>query len=328
MSRTIEEIGEFGLIDALAELDVVSGVGDDCAVWTPPPGHDIVMTTDALIERVHFDFDWYAFEDIGWKSAAVNLSDLAAMGAEPVALLYSLALPKRTLVDGVIAIYRGVEECLKSLNLDIRITGGNITESPRNVMISVTAMGSVPTGQAVLRSGAKPGDDIWVTGTLGDSAVGLYLLMNRVKKKDWPGWQALVDRHRWPTPGVAFGLAARNVVSAMIDVSDGLSGDLGHICRESGVGASIDESLLPVSEAVREASERTILSTKEWSLNGGEDYGLLMTAHPDRANDLRRAAESTGTRLTRIGSIKPEGTHIRNLNGAIEVLESRAFTHF
>lgn len=328
MNKTLKDIGEFRLIDALAELDVVSGIGDDCAVWTPPPGHDIVMTTDALIERVHFNFDWYAFEDIGWKSAAVNLSDLAAMGAEPVALLYSLAFPKRTLVDGVIAIYRGVEECLDSLNLDIRITGGNVAESPEGMMISVTAVGCVPTGGAALRSGAKPGDDIWVTGTLGDSALGLFLLMNRFKEEDWPGWQALVDRHRRPTPSVAFGMAARNIVSAMIDVSDGLSGDIGHLCIESGVGAFIDESLLPVSEEARNVAERILRPVEQWALNGGEDYELLMTAHPDRANDLRRAAESTGTRLTRIGSITTGEMQIRKLDGAIEELESRAFTHF
>ncbi len=130
MKKTLKDVGEFRLIDAIAELDVVSGIGDDCAVWTPPPGHDIVMTTDALVERVHFHHEWCVYEDIGWKSAAVNLSDLAAMGAEPVALLYGLALPARTLVNAVLAIYDGVALCLDSLNLDIRSRAA-MSPSPR-----------------------------------------------------------------------------------------------------------------------------------------------------------------------------------------------------
>lgn len=328
MKKTLKDVGEFRLIDAIAELDVVSGIGDDCAVWTPPPGHDIVMTTDALVERVHFHHEWCVYEDIGWKSAAVNLSDLAAMGAEPVALLYGLALPARTLVNAVLAIYDGVALCLDSLNLDIRITGGNVAESPERMMISVTAVGIVPTGGAALRSGAKPGDDIWVTGTLGDSALGLFLLMNRFKKEDWPGWLALVDRHLTPTPRIDFGKAARDIVSAMIDVSDGLSGDIGHLCIESGVGAFIDESLLPVSEEAKNVAERILRPVEQWALTGGEDYELLMTAHPDRANDLRRAAESTGTRLTRIGSTTTGEMQIRRLDGAIEELECLSYRHF
>lgn len=316
--QRVADIGEFGLIARLRALDVVRGIGDDCAVVTPPEGHNLVMTADALIEDVHFRHAWTSWHDLGYKAMAVNLSDIAAMGAAPLGALVTLGLRADAAADDVLAFYEGAAEAL--VPCGAFIVGGDIVSSPTATAISVTAYGSVSRGRAALRGGARAGDGIWVTGTLGDSAAGLRLL--QAGNSDFP---SLILRHNRPSARVDAGisLAGSGTLHAMMDISDGLAGDLGHLCRESGVGATLDQSALPVSEELRRAARALRWDPLDLVLHGGEDYELLLTLPPDVA------PPDLGVRVTRIGAIEAEpGLRLRRADGGVVPLEARAFQHF
>lgn len=314
----VSDIGEFGLIERLKALDVVRGIGDDCAVITPPDGRDLVMSADALIEDVHFRHKWTSWRDLGYKSMAVNLSDIAAMGATPHGALVTLGLRADTDADDVMAFYDGAAEVL--IPLGAAIVGGDIVASPTATSISVTAYGSIAHGAAALRSGARVGDGVWVTGTLGDSAAGLLLLDGG--HADFP---ALVSRHSRPSSRVeaASSLIVTCAVHAMMDISDGLAGDVGHLCRESGLGVVIDETALPISDDLRAACVRFGWSVQALAIYGGEDYELLFT--------LASSADPPmiGVPVTRIGVVQAEpGVRLRDADGSVTPVTTRAFQHF
>jgi thiamine-monophosphate kinase len=315
----VSEIGEFGLIERLRALDVVQGIGDDCAVVAPPPDHDLVMTADALVEDVHFRHVWTGWRDLGYKSMAVNLSDIAAMGAAPLGILVTLGLRSDTESTSVLELYEGAAEALRPLGAVI--VGGDMVASPTATVVSVTAYGSLPRGTAATRAGALAGDAVWVTGSLGDSAGGLRLL--RGGTGDFP---ELVTRHNRPTPRVleARQLIRTGAVHAMMDVSDGLAGDLGHLCRMSGLGATIDEPALPYSAELRAASKHFDWDPLALALHGGEDYELLFTTHPSLA-----PPSLDGCRVTRVAVMEPApGLRLRRRDGTVVSLDARGFQHF
>lgn len=284
--------GEFEIIALftravpVAGRGVVVGPGDDAAVLRTAPGEDLVATVDAVVADVHFDRRATP-SDVGWKALAVNLSDLAAMGARPVAALVALGLPRGTPAPMLRGIARGLGACARAHR--IPVVGGNVTRADA-LSLTVTALGAVPAGRAVLRSGARPGDVVAVTGTVGDAALGL-------RQGAAP---ALARRQRRPTPRVAAGLALAGLVRAAIDVSDGLVQDLGHLCRASGVGARIGLTDLPLSPAYRRAA-RALADPWGPALGGGEDYELVVALSPPLLPAARAAAARAGAPLTAIG---------------------------
>jgi thiamine-monophosphate kinase len=298
---------EFDLIEAFTRAlplrgrGVVVGVGDDAAVLRPAPGEDLVATVDAVVEGVHFDRR-FAPEEVGWKALAVNLSDLAAMGARPLWALVALTLPAGTGAAAVRRIAAGLGECARAYRT--AVVGGNVSRA-RELSVTVTVLGAVPEGRAVLRAGARPGDLVAVTGTLGDAAMGMR-----------PGApRALVRRQRRPAPRLEAGRALAGVVRAAIDVSDGLAQDLGHLCRASGVGARIGLPDLPLSPAYRRLARR-LRDPFAAALAGGEDYELVLAVAPTSLERARAAARRAGTPLTVIGRfVRGEGVRVVGAQG-------------
>ena len=286
-------MAEFDLIErirrraAQARDDVVLGIGDDAAVLRVPPGRLLVVATDTLNAGVHFP-EGTAPADIGWKSLAVNLSDLAAMGATPAWCTLSLSLPEGD-AGWVEGFLDGFLELAASLRM--ALVGGDTTRGP--LSICATVHGLVGEGAALRRDGARVGDDVWVSGTLGDAA-GALSLGQRCP-------DALRNRLDRPEPRIALGLALAGVATSAIDVSDGLLADLGHVCTASGVGARIDLDLLPASAALRDAFDAA--ARRGLQAAGGDDYELCFTAAAAQRQAVAEAARDSGTPLTRIGSI-------------------------
>lgn len=292
-------IGEFQLIERFfkrptsVDKYVALGAGDDCALLAAGPGEQWAVSTDTLIEGVHFlsNVDSAA---LGHKSLAVNLSDLAACGATPRCFLLAIALPRvdeAWLADFSRGLYALADDhgCV--------LAGGDTTRSPNGVVITVTAMGTVPTGRALLRSGARVGDDIWVSGQLGDAALGLAFRRREIELPDADSKQ-VVARLEWPTPRVSLGARLIGVASSAIDVSDGLVGDLRHVLRASRVGAVIDWTAVPRSPVLQQQSMQV---QQRCALTGGDDYELLFTAPSNRRAEVIAAAATTP--VTRIGTV-------------------------
>ncbi|MEN1941690.1 thiamine-phosphate kinase [Luteimonas sp. MJ246] len=275
---------------ARAHHDVVLGIGDDAALLQPPPGMQLVVTMDTLNDGVHFPTGTDP-DRIGWKALAVNLSDLAAMGADPAWCTLSLSLPADdpawvdAFMDGFLAL-AGAHR--------VALVGGDTTRGP--LAVSVTAHGLVSPGQALRRDGAVPGDDVWISGTLGDAAGALDIL-----QRGGAGDAALSERLDRPQPRLRLGATLRGIASACIDVSDGLLADLGHICIASGVAATVDADDLPASAALRRRFTRELLHALQ--LAGGDDYELCFTAPAAASAAIERAGRETDTPVTRIGAI-------------------------
>jgi len=305
-------------------------IGDDAAVLALAPGAVLVATTDLVIEDVHFRRSSASPADVGWKAMAVNLSDIAAMGAEPRWALVGLALPDSTEVDAVDALYAGMREAAAPHG--VVIVGGDTSTSPGGWMICVTLLGE-HAGSPRLRSGARPGDAVAVTGTLGRSAAGLALLQAPTAAGVGEDTRAELTRaHLRPAARVAEGrwLGAQPGVHAMMDLSDGLATDLGHVCRESGAGARVALDLLPVAPATREAARGLGQDVLDWATGGGEDYELLLTCEPGAVDSLARGLlATTGTRLTAIGRIESSGDAITYVDAHGQPVTVRAgYAHF
>ena len=311
--------GEFDLIARIrarvaTRADVVLGIGDDAALLAPPPGRQLVVTADTLNDGVHFPRGTSP-ADVGWKALAVNLSDLASMGAEPAWCTLSLSLPQSDpawiegFLDGFLAL---------AGQHGIALVGGDTTRGP--LSIAVTAMGLVEPGRALRRDGARVGDEVWVTGTLGDAAGGLALL----DREPVPALRARLDR---PTPRVAAGRALAGIATACVDVSDGLLADLGHVCARSHVAAHLDVDALPASAALREAfgeADRIALQA-----SGGDDYELCFTAPADAGADIDAVSAQLGLRFTRIGRIVAgEGVHPVDAKSQPWSSPRRGYDHF
>lgn len=290
----ISNLGEFGLIHRIRRAAsrsakrVPIGIGDDAAAVVLSPANLLLATTDMLLEGVHFDLATTDLYSLGWKSAAVNLSDIAAMGGVPRYCLTALGIPAALTVEDVGEFYRGINACLKKFGT--ALVGGDTCSSRKGFIITVTVLGEAGAKQVVTRSGARPGDRIFVTGTLGDSGAGLELLRSAecgVRSKK-PESRTLIEKHLRPFPRVAEGrkLALSGAASAMIDLSDGLSSDLAHICEESGVGAEVYSAQIPLSRALR-SMKRLKRPALEYALSGGEDYELLFTVRPEKLGRLK-----------------------------------------
>jgi thiamine-monophosphate kinase len=324
----LSRLGEFGLIERIRrKVEVGRGVrlsiGDDAA-WVDHPQRSSLVTADLLIEGIHFDLRWTSLADLGYKSVAVNLSDIAAMGGTPAYVMLSLGIPANFDSKKIDALYRGINRVAKKHG--VSIVGGD-TNTADSLIISVCLIGHAPK-KPICRSGAHVGDDIYVTGTLGDAALGLNLL--RLKRRPQSGAVAqLLKRHHRPTPRLAAGalLAKRNVASAMIDISDGLIQDLGHICQASGVGANIRQDTLPLSSAYRALAGKTGM---QHALSGGEDYELLFCAGPRQRKRIATLGKQAGVPITRIGVCVPpaDGIKVFDTAGAEVVVKAHGHDHF
>jgi thiamine-monophosphate kinase len=317
-------VGEFELIERYFRRPVRRqplGVGDDCALLAPALGMQLAVSCDMLVEGRHFfpDADPRA---LGHKSLAVNLSDLAACGAQPLAFTLALALPAAD--DAWLAPFAAGLLALADEH-GCELVGGDTTRGPLNICITV--FGEVPAGQALLRSGARAGDDVFASGTLGDARLALQALRGEIAlaPADLQAARARLER---PTPRVALGLALRGVASSAIDISDGLAGDLGHILAQSGVGARLEaDALLATMAAPVQAvpAERRL----ECVLAGGDDYELAFTAPPQRRDAVARAARAAGVPVTRIGRIEAEpGLRVVDARGEPVPQRFVSFDHF
>ena len=287
-------IGEFDLIQKYftrAVTRAALGVGDDCALFAPGPGMQLAVSSDMLVEGRHF-LSTVLPERLGHKALAVNLSDLAACGAQPVAFTLALALPRADEVF-LAGFSRGLLALADAHGCEL--IGGDTTQGPLNICITV--FGEVPTGTALLRSGAQAGDDIYVSGTVGDARLALEVFrgMADVQGADFNAVRLAME---CPQPRVALGLALRDVASSAIDVSDGLLGDLKHILRRSNLGATLNVDAVPRSQVLRQLP---IALQRELTLAGGDDYELVFTAAPQRAAQVQAAAQQAGVAVTRIG---------------------------
>jgi thiamine-monophosphate kinase len=306
----ISELGEFGLIRNIQSLSLrksssaLIGIGDDAAALKVSSSKILLVTTDMLLEEIHFDFSFTDFHSLGWKSAAVNLSDIAAMGGVPRYCLTSIGIPDYISVEQIKDFYRGFHS-LMSTHKTV-LVGGDTCHSRSEMVISVTVLGEVNKKNLLSRAGAKPGDRVFVTGTLGDSAAGLEILKKRAKARGGmaKGAEArtLIARHLRPVPRTAEGraIAHSGCASAMIDISDGLSSDISHICEQSGVGAEIRSDRIPISPSLMKLSGALTMPVLFYALSGGEDYELLLTVPPGKIKRL----QSLNVPVTEIGTIK------------------------
>jgi thiamine-monophosphate kinase len=315
-----ELIGKYFARLGAERADVRVGVGDDGAVLMPPPGRELVVVTDSLVEDVHFPKGSPA-ASIGHRAFAVNLSDLAAMGAEPAWALLALTLPQadETWLDGFARAAGDL--CRKH---GVALVGGDTTRGP--LSMTVTLMGVAPLGVALERRGGQPGDAIFVTGSPGDSAAGLALEQNRLHVSDPMSARILRDRFLFPTPRCEVGIALRGLASACIDVSDGLGGDLEKLCVASGCGAEIEAAALPVSDALTGAVGREL--AREYALTGGEDFELLFTVPLAKLAAMNNAVALGLGPVTRIGTLVPgKGVRVFTRAGVMQ-FSGAGFDHF
>jgi thiamine-monophosphate kinase len=318
--------GEFQLIAnyfsrlGAQRADVRIGVGDDGAVVMPPSSRELVVVTDSLLEGVHFPAGSPA-ASIGHRSFAVNLSDLAAMGAEPAWALLALTLPSAD-EEWLVQFSRAAGDLCRKHG--VALIGGDTTRGPLSV--TVTMVGIAPIGVALERKGGQPGDAVFVSGSPGDSAAGLALEQGRLHVADPMSAQILRDRFLFPTPRCEIGVALRGLASACIDVSDGLGGDLEKLCVASGCGAELDAAALPVSEALLGAVGRE--AAREYALTGGEDYELLFTVPLARLGAMTNAMARGLGPVTRIGSlVAGKGVKVFARGGVMQFSGS-GFDHF
>ena len=314
------------LATSAAKSAVVTGIGDDCAVLRLLPGRgrvkgqqkDTLVTTDFTLEGIHFRREWHSAQSVGHRCLARGLSDIAAMGGEPEAAFLSLALPRDLPQSWVGRFARS----LISLGerYDVSLAGGDTAESPNGVLADIVVVGSVPKGKAVLRSGARPDDRIYVSGELGGSAAAVWQMRKKPKRRlnprDYP-------RHFFPEPRIELGrvLREKSLASAMIDTSDGLSTDLAHICEESSVGAELQAEAIPRASIGKPAREVDL----QFALHGGEDYELLFTSPPGKRIPSRIA----GIPITQIGLItRGPRIFLRNRGGIGYEMEPLGWEHF
>lgn len=315
-------LGEFDLIHRYFSRPVrraALGIGDDCALFAPGPGMQLATSSDMLVEGRHF-VSTVAPERLGHKALAVNLSDLAACGAQPLAFTLAFSLPRAD--EAFIAGFaRGLFALAEAH--DCELVGGDTTQGPLNICI--TAFGEVPVGQALLRSGARAGDDIWVSGTPGDARLALEVLRG-THTLSGDAFEQVRTAMEQPQPRVALGVALRGVATSAIDVSDGLLGDLGHILRRSDVGATVEADAVPRS-AVLAAQPQSL--QRVCTLSGGDDYELVFTAPPAQATQVRAAGAACGVRVTRIGRIESEpGLRLVDASGVALTDRFPSFDHF
>ncbi|HEX5625956.1 MAG TPA: thiamine-phosphate kinase [Saprospiraceae bacterium] len=335
----ISDLGEFGLIDRLTKSFVrhqdstMKGVGDDAAVIRAEP-ECVLVTTDMMVEGVHFDLAYFPLKHLGYKAVVSNLSDIYAMNGIPQQITVSIAVSNRFSVEAIEVLYEGMKAACDAYGVDL--VGGDTTASLRGLVISITAIGRQEENKIAYRSGAQPGDHIFVTGDLGAAYLGLQLLerekqiylSNPQLQPDLENQKYLVGKFLKPEAqrdAVQWLKKAAVVPRAMIDLSDGLSSDLMHICKESQTGAEIDERLVPMHEDVKWMALKFNMDPLTCALNGGEDYELLMAVSPEDSEKVRMLPG-----FYYIGEIKPKefGVQLKGTSGKLHAMKAQGWAHF
>jgi thiamine-monophosphate kinase len=305
-----------------------SDLADDCAIFTPVPGTELIITTDAVAAGVHF-FPDDAPEDIAWKALAVNVSDLAAKAAVPRVYQMALSFPDAPTHDFMQRFAAGLAEAQSAFS--IVLSGGDTDQRPGPMTITITAVGESPTGIRLTRDRARPGDAIFVTGTLGDAACGLKLRRDDADARGWPlsatEKASLVARYRRPEPRLAAGGLLRSYATAAMDLSDGLAKDLGRLAAAARTGAVVDAARLPVSGPVARLAA-AVPATFDLVLSGGDDYEVLFTAAPGNEDAIAAAASVGGLRVTRIGTMSEERGLRLSTPAGEHPMQSKGWDHF
>jgi len=334
-NKTLKDLGETGIIRLIQgkvseklPSHIKKGIGDDCAVLETPGDRVLLVTTDTLIEGIHFTDQTLSPEALGWKALAVNISDIAAMGGTPRTAFLSIGIKPETEVSFLESFMAGFNTLAEKTG--IVLAGGDTVESPTSGVVTITLLGDCLPEHVVYRSGARVGDDLWVTGPLGDAAAGLFLLQN--KQAPAPsGYESLVRAHQKPMPPFELGkaLGESGLVHAMIDISDGIAKDLGHICEQSGTGALLQATSIPMSDRLQRLAAEVEKSPLDWTLHGGEDYELLFTASSaDEEKIVTLTSKVSGTPVAKIGTIIHEdGIWLETEKGK-ERLRSGGYVHF
>ena len=339
-SARLSNLGEFQLIQSIPRQLTTQGfrptvgTGDDAAVFSPSPPQHVVISTDLLVEDIHFTRKTATLYDIGYKAATANLSDIAAMGARPTGIFVAIALPPSTTQQDWQEFYRGLAASCQPHR--VQLLGGDTSCSPTSLFIAITITGQVHPTHILTRRGAMIGDLIYVSGTLGDSAAGLAYLKKYTRPLKPSSLSKtmnyLVQRHLQPTARIALGqlLASQPYASAAMDLSDGLSGDLQHLCRQSQVGALIARTKIPMSQQLLHYANRIRTTPLHWSLHGGEDYELLFTVPLKWQQALEKKSKRRKIPITQIGIIQPKrfGIRIENSEGTVDMLPSEGYEHF
>ncbi len=336
-------IGEFELIRRLRNATriphavrsaVLAGIGDDAAVLKARPGRVLLATTDLLVERVHFDLACTTYRQLGYKAAMANLSDIAAMGGIPRFVLVAVAVTPRQTPRDILALYAGVEAACRLAGA--AVVGGDTSASRTDLFLSLVVLGEAAPAEVLRRSTARAGDHLYVTGTLGDAQAGLEILLARKKGRRRTATNArgaayLTGRHLAPTARLreARRLAETRLASSAIDLSDGLAGDVRHICEESKVGCLIDARQLPLSRPLIAHSRAGRRDPIAYALGGGEDYELLFTVPPAKVPLVEGLIRRRLLRATPIGSITParRGLRIIGADGAVQPLTAKGYEH-
>ncbi len=316
-------------LNATGNDDLLKGIGDDCAVYRKRDSLLELVTTDTLVESVHFNSDWHPPFYLGRKAGAVNLSDIAAMGGRPQFALLSMGLPKNTDNDWLEEFVTGFSEILT--DFDVSLIGGDTVRS-NELVFSVTLIGEVEEEQILFRSGAQVDDLVWVSGPLGEAAAGLFLFQNAVDVSAGHSWESLQQAHLNPLPEVSLAriLAKSGMVHAMQDLSDGLATDLAHLGKASGVGALVLQDSLPVSEVLQQAAQHMERDAVQWALTGGEDYKLLFTSAPETKHDLpAMVKKETGRDIHLVGRVvRHSGVQMSSQDGETEDISFKGYEHF
>lgn len=329
----IRDIGEFGLIERIhtragrSSYPVVIGIGDDASVLDVGAGNQAVTTTDMLVEGIHFLRDAIDPYDLGFKSHAVNLSDIAAMGAVPAQSFLSFGLPPDMDVEIIDAFMDGFME----IGDGVPLSGGDTVSSPEGWLISVTVIGIAPAGRVLRRDAARPGESIWLSGPAGDSAAGLSILLQRSEKVSEDNSRFLIQKHNQPLPQVRMGriLLESGISNSAIDVSDGLLQDLGHICESSKLGAELTLEDIPLSGPIKELASANKVDPYIWALRGGEDYSLLFTVKPENEAKLVDIIEREKIQAAKIGKTVPgNGIVVYRDGSPMETGADGGFDHF
>lgn len=323
--ETVRDVGEFGLIRKISghfiyePSSVVLGAGDDGAVYRATPGFDQVISTDTMVEGIHFTAKTMSAEDVGWKLCIANFSDMAAMGAVPKQLVISASLPDDLDAEWPVRCYDGVRAACR--NYGVNLLGGDVTGSRQGIILTGTVVGEVPEGGAVTRSGAKEFDTVFLVGTVGDSAAGL----DAISAKESAMFPQAVNRHRRPEALVtAAGILRKAGVHSLNDVTDGIAGEAREIAEASGVDLILDETWLPISEETRRAAARYGKNPVDYALCGGEDYALLGTMDPLAFKDVQEKVGAVAIGVVRSG----QGEAFLERNGECVKICRGGYDHF
>jgi len=339
VDKTLKDIGEFGLIDRIQTIiegespesaDIRLGIGDDAASFRPKAGYEILVTCDSVVEGRHFLPEHISPLDLGRRAMSLNISDIGAMGGRPLYALISLGLRGDSKVSYIEELYRGF---LRELTpMGGAIIGGNLTKVENEIFIDITLIGEVEEGRAVRRSGAREGDVILLTGYPGESAAGLHYLLSSRSPGELTS-HPLVRRYNTPTHRAREGrvIALTGLATSMIDTSDGFLGDLGHICKESRLGALILEERLPVSEDIKNAARLFNIDPFEWVLGSSDDYELIITCPPEHLADIKAALRDVSdVPIHEVGRMLAveEGIRLQAADGNFKSLSEGGWDHF